>query len=324
MTAPGWRVPEHRVESTDHIQLQRGLEQPPPLEQWPLDEQRVRELWAEFGTRGAGARVAVIDTGVDAAHPALPGVVEHDCTGAGPGDAGGHGTHVCGIVGGRGAGLSGVAPECELHSFRVFAGETTDDATIIRGLREVASGRHGRFDVVNLSLGSARANDEMRALCLEMSARGTLLVCAAGNSGDHLATEAPRFGTIGFPAEFDSSICVGASDSAGRRSAFSSTGPELHVMAPGQDVLSAWPGDRLAVLSGTSMAAPFVTGLLALMAARCRAQGWAPPNRCEALHCMAASASDMEAAGFDAFTGYGRLFAPGAMRRLVDLKTGSP
>ena len=296
----------------------------PPVEQWPLLSQHVADAWERFGTMGGGARVAVLDTGVDETHPALRSVVSHDCTRGrvGLGDSQGHGTHVCGIVGAGGGQIFGVAPECELHSFRVFEGAATDDATITAALREIASGKHGHFDVVNLSLGAARANEEMRLLALEMSARGTLMVCAAGNDGDHTGGEKPRFGTVEYPAEFTSSICVGSADKDRRRSVYSSTGPHMHVMAPGQEVVSAWPGGNLAVLSGTSMAAPFVTGLLALMASRCRAKGWPTPDQAEALYCLAASAQDMESPGFDPFTGFGHVDVHGCMLRLDGLRDG--
>ncbi len=281
---------------------------------WHLERFGADKAREEFGVDGTGIRVAVIDTGVYAAHKGLGGkVIGHDYTGLnlGPGDDNGHGSHVCGVV-------HDVAPGAEIHSFRVFEPRNRAvERNIMNALRDIASEKHGRFDVVNMSLGSEVPHEAMRMLLLEMNARGVFLCCAAGNEKDHEALGAPRFGTINWPAHFNSTIAVGSVGMDGRRSVFSSTGPKITVMAPGDQVWSCWKDDTLACLSGTSMATPYVSGVICLVLEACKKRSVQRPNLCELLDGMAKSCCDMEAPGFDFFTGDGRLDPPGLIRCLL-------
>ena len=293
---------------------------PPPRDlRWHLELCGVDRARATWGLTGAGARVAVIDTGVNAAHPRLGGrAVAHDYTVTrdGPADADGHGSHCCGIV-------HDVAPGAEVHSFRVFDDELrADRRSLVNALAAIRDGTHGRFDVVNMSLGSGQPDQAMRILLLEICASGTLVCCAAGNSEAHDRDDAPRFGTVDWPAHYNSTIAVGSVDRRRRRSPFSSSGPKITVMAPGQEVWSCWKDDSMACLSGTSMASPFAAGVLALAAEMCAARGWAAPSLSEALCCMAKSCAGMEAPGFDFFTGYGCLDPRGFLGELARLRGG--
>eukprot|EP00873_Tetraselmis_striata_P033736 jgi/Tetstr1/454000/TSEL_040919.t1 len=275
---------------------------------WHLDTFGVQAARERFGVDGTGVCVAVIDTGVHAAHPDLHGrVTAHDYTGAGDGgDEDGHGTHVCGIV-------HAVAPGAEIHSFRVFGPDSRAVmGNIMSALHDIKIGRHGRFDVVNMSLGAGEPCQEMRLLLLELNARGALLCCAAGNEGDHDGASAPRFGTVSWPAQFNSTIAVGSVDARRRRSPYSSSGPKITIMGPGENVWSCWNDGRTARLSGTSMASPFVAGVIVLALEACRKRRAPRPNMSEMLCCMATSCLDLEAPGFDFFTGYGCI-EPGAL-----------
>lgn len=249
---------------------------------------------------GRGVRVAVIDTGVYAKHPGLNGkVTAHDCTGHGPHDQDGHGSHCCGIV-------HSVAPEAEIHSFRVFdPTNTAVHRNIMRALKEISSEKHGKFDVVSMSLGGGDPSQVMRMALLELNAKGIFICCAAGNESDHTKEDAPRFGTVNWPAHFNSTLAIGSVDKFKRRSSYSSSGPKITVMAPGEDVWSCWKDNSMACLSGTSMATPFVAGTLALLLHACLKNRVAKPNLSQLLLCIATSSSEMEESGFDFFTGYG-------------------
>ncbi|MDI3316355.1 MAG: S8 family peptidase [Bacillota bacterium] len=201
--------------------------------------------------------VAVLDTGVDLDHPALAGRIGQGVDllrpGRPPEDDNGHGTHVAGVIAARGAVL-GVAPQVWIHPVKALDpsgnGRLSD---LVRGLEWCI--QH-RIQVVNLSLGSLTENRTMRE-AIRAASRSMVLVCAAGNSG-------PGEGTVLFPARYPEVLAVGAIDRQNRVARFSSRGPELDLVAPGVDILSLWPSGGLRRLSGTSMAAPHVSGSAAL------------------------------------------------------------
>lgn len=282
---------------------------------WPLRDFGILAVRKKYGATGAGVKIAVVDTGVCSAHPFFGGrVIAHDCTGESPEDDNGHGTHCCGIV-------AGVAPGAEIHSYKVFgkSGQAVH-GNILAALAEIK--REG-FHIVNMSLGSGQPSHSMRMALLELNARGVLICCAAGNEGDHERASAPRFGTVSFPAEFNSTVAVGSVDRRRARSAFSSSGPKICIMAPGEGVWSCWKGGAQACLSGTSMASPFMAGVLALAREICLSRGLRPLNLSEFLYAAALSCTDMESPGFDFFTGDGCIDPVGFVARALEIAGGS-
>jgi subtilisin family serine protease len=236
------------------------------------------------GLTGAGVTIGVLDTGVDAAHPDLAGkVVEaRDFTGtrADAGDDIGHGTHVAGIVAGTGAASNGrfrgVAPDAKLVSGKVCTTTGCPDSTVIAGMEWIAP----RARVVNMSLGGASTDgtDPVSQAVNRLTARfGTLFVAAAGDANDPVAS-------IVAPAAADAALAVGSVDRQDRTSAFSTRGPRLgdravkpDIAAPGEGIVSARAagtpdGDldpvdaNYAILSGTSIATPHVSGSAAILA----------------------------------------------------------
>lgn len=301
----------------------------PLADQWHLRAFSIRECWKRWGVKGAGVRVAVIDSGVRATHKDLLQCVKGNHNYAHDGcplsEETDHGTHVCGIIGAADNDdhVTGVAPECEIHSFKVFGKKKSCTAeNILRSLRDIKNGKYGRFDVINMSIGSREPENRIRLELLEISAMGTICVAASGNDGDHNKENAPRFGTTDFPAAYNSTLCVGATNSRNRRTEFSSTGPRVHIMAPGENILSTWhkSDTALASCSGTSMATPFVSGVVALLISYCLKQGLKKPGLDEVLYCLAASAKDMEAPGFNDFTGFGLVDPSGTIQKYVELQ----
>ena len=241
---------------------------------------------------GAGVTVGVIDTGVDDAHPdiELAGgaafvTAENDAGGAGPAATDGdHGTHVAGIIASQGrapSGRRGVAPGVRLMSYRVFpnAGTGATNYDIIRAIdRGVADG----CDLLNLSLGGSTRDEAVRAAIKDAFEHGTLCVVATGNDGrgpvsyparwpEALAVSAlGRNGT--FPAESSEALDVAApfsrQDDAVFVAGFSNVGEEVDLTGPGVGIVSTVPGGGYAVMSGTSMACPAVTGMAAALLAR--------------------------------------------------------
>ncbi|MEX2138675.1 MAG: S8 family serine peptidase, partial [Pirellulales bacterium] len=114
-------------------------------------------------------------------------------------------------------------------------------------------------NVVSMSLGSPQPEAPLQAAIQRATAKGVFLIAAAGNTG--------RPQSVNYPARWRETIAVAAVDRNGRLSRFSSRGPQVDIAAPGQDVLSTYRDGSYAKLSGTSMAAPFVAGVVALLIA---------------------------------------------------------
>lgn len=234
---------------------------------WSESLLRLPLAWRE--TRGEGVKVAILDTGIDTDHPDLAGAVvaTHDLTGEGIEDQNGHGTHCAGIVAARanGVGFIGAAPLAQLIVVKVL------DRTGSGSLAKVAAGIdwavEAGADILSLSLAAEQDDRELHRAVHAALAAGRCVVAAAGNGGALLAN------AIGYPARYGSVITVAAHDALGHASGFSSRGPEIDFMAPGQEVWSTWLDGGYAQLSGTSMAAPFVAGLAALVLAKHRKAG---------------------------------------------------
>jgi len=214
------------------------------------------------GYRGAGVKVAILDSGIDYDHPDLSasyrGGYDFVFNDDDPFDDNyeSHGTHVAGIIAAQddGIGIMGVAPDVELFALKVLDGAGFGlGEWIIAGIDwAVANG----MDIVNLSL-EGRHTQALQEACDEAYSAGVLLVGAAGNS---LAGGWP----VAYPAAYDSVIAVTATDSADLPGDFSAMGQELELAAPGVDILSTVAGGDYGFLSGTSRAAPYVAGCAAL------------------------------------------------------------
>jgi membrane-anchored mycosin MYCP len=225
-----------------------------------LDLPRIWQL-----TRGAGQRVAIIDTGVSQ-HPRLPGVVpggDYVSTGDGTQDCDAHGTLVAGIV-------SGVAPDVTLISVRQssakFAPATARSGAGVGDVETMAR-------AVRTAAGSALDDRALgAALAYAVDVKNAVVVAAAGNTGGAAQCPAQRpdptweNATVAVsPAWYDDYVLtVGSVNAEGTASAFTLAGPWVDVAATGEGVTSLGS----APLSGTSYAAPVVSGLAALVRAR--------------------------------------------------------
>lgn len=218
----------------------------------------------QYATTGAGTTVFVIDSGVRLSHSQFGrrAVSGYDFVGRdrNAGDCYGHGTHVAGIIGGS---TYGVATSAKIVSVRVLdcegSGSTSD---LIAALDWVVAHKPSGPAVVNLSLGAPSTTSGAKAVesaAAKTVAAGIPVVAAAGN----LSSSACRYS----PARVPSVITVAASNPSDARAAFSNDGSCVDLFAPGVDVRSASNASNGAteVMSGTSMAAPHVTGVLARM-----------------------------------------------------------
>ncbi|MBI2362583.1 MAG: S8 family serine peptidase [Elusimicrobia bacterium] len=209
----------------------------------PWGVQRVGAQAAWGRTMGAGVRVAVLDTGIDASHPALKANYKGGFNSAAEGGD---------VKDGRSKDIVGVAPQASLYAVKVLDDDGNGTyASIIKGLEWAVE---NRMQVVNMSLGGP-ASEALEAAVKKTLAAGVVIVAAAGNDPD-----AP----VSAPALYDGVIAVSASAKDDSLAFFSTTGPEVDFIAPGHQVTSTWPGGGTNSISGTSMATPHVAGLAVL------------------------------------------------------------
>jgi subtilisin len=233
----------------------------------------------ETGTAGAGADLAILDSGIDSDHPDLEenlgsgtAIVEagtaydgSSCSGNDNtihepwDDDNDHGTHCAGIAAAvdNDTGVIGVSKGATLHAVKVLdCGGTGYLSDIAAGLEYTAD---QGWDVASMSLGASSDSTTLRDACQYAVDNGVLPVAAAGNDG-------PCTDCVSYPAAYDTVVAVSSTDSSDSLSSFSSTGPEVDLAAPGESILSTIPGGT-AYFSGTSMACPHVSGAGGLLMA---------------------------------------------------------
>jgi subtilisin family serine protease len=233
-----------------------------PTNLWHMS--RIKPLWPKV--RGEGIKVAVLDTGMNS-HDLLPEPIEARSFIQGESwrDGNGHGTHCAGTVLGR-EGI-GLAPAASLIVGKVLSnGGSGSSQAIADGIRWAVD---VGADIISMSLGSGSPYDPMQQALKYAWSKGVVITSAAGNAGFKGTVN-----TIGYPAKYLESLCIGASASNGDRASFSSGGRELDIVCPGQDIISCSTRNGYVSMSGTSMATPFSAGLLALIIELMRREGY--------------------------------------------------
>lgn len=216
-------------------------------------------------TTGTGVGVAVIDTGIDRFHPDLNvagGTNTIDDTDWGS-DPNSHGTHVAGTIAAlkNDLGVVGVAPDAALYAIKALDNEdgTGTTSSLIDGIDWAVS---QGIPIINMSLGTPSQSSALENALDTAYGAGHLLIAAAGNDGDNGAE-------ILYPAAYESVIAVSASathpSGQDRLANFSSYGDAIELIAPGSNIVSTLPNSSYGSKSGTSMAAPHVSGVAALI-----------------------------------------------------------
>lgn len=211
-------------------------------------------------TRGDGVKVAILDTGISP-HPDLviAGGVNVAKKNKSFYDFDDHGTSVAGVVAaiGKNRMIFGVAPRVKLYAVKASVKGEFPFSAIVEGIDWCI---RNRMDVINMSFGGVSSGAE-RAIVRRAYRKGIVMVAAAGNDGPN------NKNGIDFPAGFPEVIAVAATNKRNQIASFSSRGRGIDVAAPGVDILSTTNKGGFAKSNGTSLAAPFVTGTVALMLA---------------------------------------------------------
>ncbi|SDT79106.1 S8 family peptidase [Actinoplanes derwentensis] len=280
-------------------------------QQWDLTKIRSTDAWPR--STGAGVTVAVIDSGVDADHPDLKGNVlsgyDAITDKAGPTtDGHGHGTHVAGTIAavtGNGVGVSGVAPDVKILPVKVLSdagsGNMSDTAEGI-----VWAADNGA-QVINMSLGGTTKVTAVSNAIKYARSKGVTVIAAAGNSRRDGSPTA-------YPAADAGVIAVAATDSADQVGVYSNAGTYVDVAAPGSGIVSTYPSAKGSYksMSGTSMAAPHVAAVAALLKSFDAAL---TPDQIEAA--LKKSAVDLGPKGADTDFGSGRIDAVAALEAVT-------
>jgi type VII secretion-associated serine protease mycosin len=237
----------------------------PTVRPWPLERLHPEASWAL--SRGAGVTVAVIDSGVSISHPLLPsykviGGLDYVATGtAGHCDEFGHGTMVAGIIAATSStGIyTGIAPDATILPVRIMQGDKTDEDLSGRIADGIRFAVNDGATVINLSIRCA--NTPKLASAIQFALDKNIVIVAAAGNVDPNVTGPP------YPASYDGVLGVGGIDEAGKHVETSLTGPFVDVAAPGADLsgIAAVGNGFQNGMSGTSFAAAYVSGVVALL-----------------------------------------------------------
>lgn len=262
--------------------------------------------------------IGIVDSGVDITHPDLKAKIVDTYNGADNNkdvkDVVGHGTHVAGIAAAltnNGIGVAGVAPDCGILAVKVSSGESSNPSTAGIANGVVWAADHGA-SVINLSLGSRVESKAITDAVKYAMSKNILVIAAAGNDGQRV---------MSYPAAVQGVVAVASTDAADARSRFSNFGPWISVAAPGSNILSTFPYNTNLIgqkeygsISGTSMAAPFVTGLAALIRSK-----YPTMPQVMVKQVLESSVDDKGAPGFDEEFGHGRVNVAKSLTRAAEL-----
>ncbi|MBQ9045234.1 MAG: S8 family serine peptidase [Oscillospiraceae bacterium] len=273
--------------------------------QWDMKMIGMDRAW-KSGLTGAGVRVAIIDTGVSVktkdidSSRLLAGKNLVDASQS-TDDTNGHGTFIAGIIGatkGNGVGIAGVAPGVTIVPIK-----TSDDGhsnTSINAKAVYAAVDEFHCDVINMSMGSLNGSPTLHAAIQYAASKGVIIVCSTGNEGN---------ANLHYPGAYEETIGVGFVTITKNASYFSHKNESIFVTAPGSGVVSLSTVPYIAHLgSGSSYAAPFVTGLAALLKER-----YPQMTKDDFAEILKQSSKDLGDAGYDTTYGWGLVQVPEAI-----------
>lgn len=233
-----------------------------PFSRWNLD---AIQLPSNVPSKGTGVKVAVLDSGINISDD-LPLEGSVDLTASGESeenspifvDESGHGSGIAGIIASSNESerIRGIADDCSLYSIKVL--DENNQAPLSRVLEGIYWCCENGMDVINMSFGMTGYSSALEAAITTASDNDIIMVAAAGNRGsDATGTD--------YPAAFSNVIAVGASNSNGEKTDFTSIGEGIDILAPGEKVWTDGVLGGMVTVDGTSIATAHVTGAVALL-----------------------------------------------------------
>lgn len=282
--------PNYKVR-TSYIPTDSGY-----AKQWYAKKINMNSAW-DLSLGLPSIKVAVIDAGIQVTHPELKGTIINPfnaVTGSKSLPSNPHGTHVAGIIGAslNNKGIAGIAPDVKIMPINVFSGNEADIFTIVDGIDyAVKSGA----DIINLSLTMEDYTEVLDYSIQSAWKKGILIVAAAGNEDSDINQ---------YPAALNHVLGISATTKQDKKADFSNYGHYIDLAAPGIDIYSTVPLNSYEMMSGTSMAAPVISGVSALILSK---NPFLTPS--EVIHILQTSSKDLGAVGRDDLYGYGRVDA---------------
>lgn len=214
---------------------------------------------------GNGIKIGIIDTGIQLNHPDLAANIKGGTNiinpKASPNDDNGHGTHVAGIISAinNRIGVVGIADAASLYAIKVL--DSRGSGTLLNLIKGIEWGIAKGMHVLNISISGGQSfNHALHTIIEAATRKGIIIVAAAGNTGSASGTE----DSVQVPARIKPVLAVAALNDNNQRDKYSATGASVDIAAPGSRILSTYIRNSYAYLSGTSMAAAHVTGVIAI------------------------------------------------------------
>jgi subtilisin family serine protease len=285
------------------IELDRSFKIDGQVTDWGLLRVKPSLSKNQSSYTGKGVKIAVLDTGIDKEHTDLQIKSGASFITNEPDfdDYNGHGTHVAGIISAlnNNIGVLGVSPDVDLYAIKVLdQNGFGNESSVIAGIQWAID---NDMDIINLSLASPQGSSALKSIVDKAYNNGMLLVGASGNSTKQVTGQ----DNVQYPAKFESVIAVGATDNNDQLASFTMYGNSLELVAPGVDISSTYKDNRIAYSSGTSMATPFVAGVLALYK-----QAFPTKTNKELRIMLQERAHDLGDTGRDIYFGFGMVVEP--------------
>ncbi len=282
---------------------------------WGLKRLEITEFWKATDNKGEDITIAILDTGISPTHPEFDysnitriNILNGDSIAE---DTNGHGSHVAGIIAAQGKKTTGASPMARLLIIKIA--ETLDGweiDNVVKGLQHAIDAHvdiisiSGEFSELEIKLESLKKKIE------EATAKGIITIASAGNNFNDDPVDS-------YPAAFDECISVGSIKQDGSRADSSSRSTKLDVVAPGEEIFSTWTGEGYKFDSGTSMATPLVSGIVAVLKSYGKRKLGRNLTPEEIQVILNKSAEDAGEKGFDTSYGYGIIHPMQAYKMLA-------
>jgi len=282
---------------------------------WGLQSLSIKNFWQAAGNKGENITIAILDTGISSIHPEFDftnitriNVLNGDNVAE---DTNGHGSHVAGIIGAQGKKVTGASPKAKLLIIKIAETiESWDIDNVVKGVQHAID---ARADIISISGEFSELDTKIEILrkkITEATAKGIITIASAGNNFNDFPVES-------YPAAFDECVSVGSIKQDGTRADSSSHSTKLDVVSPGEEIYSTWLGINYHVESGTSMATPLVSGIVAVIKsfAKTKLSRNLTPSEIQII--LNKSADDVGTHGFDTSYGFGIINPSKALKMLT-------